>query len=92
MGDYFAGGLYDAYPLSVGNLKGAVTWAEPGNTACVDHILLGKSLEVTQRRMVLDSDSDLSEIIKNGLPSSVHPSDHLPLSLILKPTGPPETT
>mmetsp|Transcript_19282 Transcript_19282/g.54469 ORF Transcript_19282/g.54469 Transcript_19282/m.54469 type:complete len:354 (-) Transcript_19282:223-1284(-) len=75
-------GLVDAFPAAGGPLLGAITLAEPNATYAVDHILVGSSLEVVCRRRVLDED-ELADA-ESGLPSASHPSDHLPLALVVR--------
>lgn len=81
--------LQDVFPACDGPSLGAVTWAEPEKTASVDHVLLDSTLRVVRRRYVLDGDEEYQEVLRTGLPSGEHPSDHLPLALVVEPiTGP----
>lgn len=85
-------GLKVVFPESDGNLKGAVTWAEPNKPASVDQMLVGASVDVTQKRLVLSDEQEFLEVMQTGLPSEKHASDHLPLCCIVKPNGPPAST
>ena len=40
----------------------------------------------------MSDDKELEEVLKTGLPSSTHASDHLPLCVTVEPNGPPSST
>jgi hypothetical protein len=42
--------------------------------------------------LILNDDQELEEVLKTGLPSSNHASDHLPLGVTVEPNGPPSST
>lgn len=75
--------LSDAFPAVNGPLLGAITLAEAEATFSVDHVLVGSSLDIVCRRRVLE-DQELA-MVRAGLPSVDHPSDHLPVALVVRP-------
>jgi hypothetical protein len=81
--------LHTVFPARDGPSLGAVTWAEPEKAATVDHVLLDSTLHVVRRRCVLDGDEEYAEVLRTGLPSKEHPSDHLSLALVVEPITAP---
>jgi len=83
-------GLSDAFPESGGQSFGA--WTEsgggPGQASATDHVLISSSLRIEAIRPVLDTE-EVEEVRATGLPSEKFPSDHLPLALVVQPSGPP---
>jgi len=78
--------MHDALPPSGGPTHGA--WTEigeaPGMACAVDHVLLGATLRAALLRPVLDAEES-DHVLASGLPTVEHPSDHLPLALVVEP-------
>ena len=76
--------LRDAFPPTGGTTLGA--WTEmgegPGKGTAADHVLCGGSLGPALLRPVLDAE-EVELVNKSGLPTVDHPSDHLPLALVI---------